>query len=423
MVIGEDRVYKVGKSLKGDVRAAKLWYKHLSAALVEKLGFTRSSIDPCLYFRENLIFAFYVDDGIIVTHSDKETQKFIDELRNCHFDLGVEDDYADYLGVDIIAQPDGTLLLSQTGLINRVLADFGLTDSTSTKVTPAAEILAPHKPSAPFSDSHNYRSVLGKIMYLSSNTRCELSMANHQCARFFIDPRTPHGIALRRIGRYLLGTRDKGMIAKPTKDLTLDCYADADFAGLFSSSDPDDPKSVKSCSGFVITLGKIPVSWCSKLRSETALSTMEAEYISLSQALQALLPLRIVLDEVSIALSLKYDPHSVIHYTIFGENQACLLLAVSDPPRMTPRSKSIAVKYHWFREHLEPGVAGIAPIASADQLADIFTKLYRSQRSFTTYANNYSVGNNVRPSPSRKQGECGNTGIISGRYATALTSH
>lgn len=41
---------------------------------------------------------------------------------------------------------------------------------------------------------------------------------------------------------------------------------------------------------------------------------------------------------------------------------------------MTPRSKSIAVKYHWFREHLEPGVVDIAPIASAEQLADIFTK-------------------------------------------------
>ena len=49
------------------------------------------------------------------------------------------------------------------------------------------------------------------------------------------------------------------MIIKPTKDMTLDCYADADFAGLFSTSDPEDPKSVKSRSGYVITLGHIPV--------------------------------------------------------------------------------------------------------------------------------------------------------------------
>jgi hypothetical protein len=51
------------------------------------------------------------------------------------------------------------------------------------------------------------------------------------------------------------------MIIKPTKDITLDCFVDANFAGFFSTSDPDNPKSVKSRSGYVITLGQIPVSW------------------------------------------------------------------------------------------------------------------------------------------------------------------
>ena len=179
-------------------------------------------------------------------------------------------------------------------------------------------------------------SISRVVMYVSSNTLCKITLLNHQCARFSIDLRTPHGVALKRIGRYLLGTRDKGMIIRPTKDLTLDCYADADFAGLFSTSDPNDSKSVKSRSGFVITLGKIPVSWGSKLQSETALSTMEAEYISLSQSLRVLLPLRVVLNEVSVFLHLKQDPHSSIRSTIFEDNQACLSLATSNPPKMTP---------------------------------------------------------------------------------------
>ena len=259
-VPGADKVYKVSKSLYGDVRAAKLWYKHLSSALVNKMGFTKSTIDSCLYFRDQLVFVFYVDDGIIVSRDDTQAQLFINELRACHFDLGVEEDYAGYLGVDIIPQSDGTLLLSQTGLIERILTDFGLTDSTSSKLTPAAEILGPHKDAAPFNDAYNYRSVIRKIGYLASNTRLEVSLANHQYARFSNDPRTPHGVALKRIGRYLLGTRDKGMIVRPTKYLTLDCYADADFAGLFPTSDPNDPKSVKSRSGFIITLGTIPVA-------------------------------------------------------------------------------------------------------------------------------------------------------------------
>lgn len=374
-VKGQDKVYKVFKSLYGDVRAAKLCYKHLSSALVSSMGFTRSVIDSCLYFRDQIVFAFYVDDGIIVGHDDYSINAFIDELRACDFDHGVEDNFAGYLGIVIIAQEDGSILMLQTGLIERVLVDFGLTeDSTSSKVTPATEILAPHKSSSPLDELFNYCSVFGKVMYLSSNSRCKLSLANHQSSRFSIDPRTPHGVALKRIGRYLFGTRNKGMIIRPTKDLTLDCYADADFAGLFTSSDPHDPKSVKSRSGFVITLGSIPVSWASKLQTKTALSTMEAEFISLSQALRVLLPVCISLDEMSISLSLKNEPHSSIKSTIFEDNQACLSLATSDPPKMTPRSKSIAVKYHWFREHLEPGIVDIVPIASSEQLADIFTK-------------------------------------------------
>ena len=41
---------------------------------------------------------------------------------------------------------------------------------------------------------------------------------------------------------------------------------------------------------------------------------------------------------------------------------------------MTPRSKSIAVKYHWFRERLIPGVIEIKAVGTENQAADIFTK-------------------------------------------------
>ncbi len=114
-------------------------------------------------------------------------------------------------------------------MIDQILADLNFSNSVSIKDTPVADVLGRHKESAPFDEPWNHRSVLGKNMHLSSNTRCELAFANHQCARFLTDPRVPHGIAMKQIGRYLLKTRDKGMIIKPTKDLTLDCYAIANL--------------------------------------------------------------------------------------------------------------------------------------------------------------------------------------------------
>ena len=69
-------------------------------------------------------------------------------------------------------------------------------------------------------------------------------------------------------------------IIKPDTSLKLNCFVDADFAGLWNYEDQQDYSSVKSHTGFVITLGGTPVVWASRLQSEIALHTMEAEYIA-----------------------------------------------------------------------------------------------------------------------------------------------
>jgi hypothetical protein len=99
---------------------------------------------------------------------------------------------------------------------------------------------------------------------------------------------------------------------------------------------------------------------------------MEAEYIALSTAMRAFLPLKHVLNELVKAFELKIDTSSTIS-TVFEDNQPALTLATQDPPRLTPRSKHIAVKYHWFRSHIGPDLQ-LKYISTNDQLADILTK-------------------------------------------------
>lgn len=191
------------------------------------------------------------------------------------------------------------------------------------------------------------RSVIGMCLYLSNTTRLDCAFAVNQCARYTHDPREPHHKALKRLVAYLIKTRDEGMTIQPTSKNTLDCYVDADFAGLYGAEDPDDPISVRSRTGFIIALGDNPVIWSSKLQTEIACSTMMAEYVALSSAMRSLVYLRRVHEEICTTVKLPFDPKSNIS-TVFEDNQACLTLATTDPPRMTPRSKSIAVKYHWF---------------------------------------------------------------------------
>jgi len=72
------------------------------------------------------------------------------------------------------------------------------------------------------------------------------------------------------------------MILKPTTLLNINAYPDADFAGLYGNNDNNDPACVRSHTGFVMTVANCPVIWSSKLQTETALSTMEAETIALA---------------------------------------------------------------------------------------------------------------------------------------------
>ena len=222
-------------------------------------------------------------------------------------------------------------------------------------------------------ESWNYASVIGMLMYLASNSRPDIQFAVHQCARFTHAPKQSHANAVKRVVRYLLGTRSEGMTFKIDQDLALDCFADADFAGLYGYEDDQDPVCVKSRTGYVITLGGCPVVWASKLQVETSLSTLESEYVALSMAMRELVPLRRLLAEIGEKVDSSFNLPTILHSTVFEDNNGAISLAKS--PKMTPRTKHIAVKYHWFREHLgeEKGII-LTRVESANQKADIFTK-------------------------------------------------
>jgi hypothetical protein len=78
---------------------------------------------------------------------------------------------------------------------------------------------------------------------------------------------TQHERVLERIGQYLKGTQDKGLILHPihSTDFMINCYVDANFAGMWGYKDTDDPACVKSRTGFVIFIMDCPVVWTSKL--------------------------------------------------------------------------------------------------------------------------------------------------------------
>ena len=105
------------------------------------------------------------------------------------------------------------------------------------------------------------------MLYLASNTIPDISFAVHQCARFTHNTKLSHETDVKRICRYLQGTKDNGLVFNPSKKLVVDCYADADFAGLWGHEDPQDRIFARSRTGFVVTFANCPLLWVSKLQT------------------------------------------------------------------------------------------------------------------------------------------------------------
>jgi len=69
------------------------------------------------------------------------------------------------------------------------------------------------------------------LKFSQGHTRPDILFALSQCSTYIHHRTNMHNMALKNIGRYLLTTSEKGIILKPTAQLTIDCYVDADFAG------------------------------------------------------------------------------------------------------------------------------------------------------------------------------------------------
>ena len=157
----------------------------------------------------------YTDDSLIAGPDKQEIDQVIKDLQKAKLDITVEGDLQDFLGVNIDRRDDGSIHLTQPHLIDQILTDLRLNDdSVKVKTTPmsSSKLLSRHTESPSFDNSFHYRSIIGKLNYLEKASRPDLAYACHQCARFSSDPKKEHGDAVRWLGRYLKGTRDKGTI-------------------------------------------------------------------------------------------------------------------------------------------------------------------------------------------------------------------
>jgi hypothetical protein len=157
------------------------------------------------------------------------------------------------------------------------------------------------------------------------------------------------------------------------------------FAGGWFVADSENADDVLSRTGFVICYANCPIVWCSKLQTEIALSTAEAEYIAMSHALCETIPIQNLMKEIQCNFSM---PNRMTDFYITCHEDNMSAIAMAESLKFTPRTKHIAIKHHHFcsRVHTSSNLSGdikIKYISTKKQLANIFTKPIDAGSFFT----------------------------------------
>ena len=200
------------------------------------------------------------------------------------------------------------------------------------------------------------REAVGSLLYLSTKTRPDLSFSVNKCSRYVDKPSDHLLINIKRIYRYLNGTRDQGITYKAdAKDDELIAFCDSDFG--------EDYETRKSTTGFLIMYIGGPISWCSRLQRILALSTTEAEYIAASECCRELQQLKNLIEELT---------NKTVKTTLYIDNQSTISFIRNGITNR--RSKHIDLKYRHIITAVKEKQISVKYRPTDEQTADIMTK-------------------------------------------------
>jgi hypothetical protein len=178
-----------------------------------------------------------------------------------------------------------------------------------------------------------YHEVIGSLMYASVATRPDITHAVSALSRFLDNPGSTHWEAIKRVFRYLAGTRTFALTYSRDKQ-DLVGYTDADGAS---------EEHRHAISGYVFLIDRGAVSWYSHKQEIVTLSTVEAEYVAATHVAKEAIWLRRLIFELF--------PLPTTPMTIHCDNQAAVKPAAGLRAHLTVLGKCAvrSVPEHVFR--------------------------------------------------------------------------
>lgn len=299
-----------------------------------------------------MLVQIYVDDIIFGSTNAALAEEF-SSLMSSEFEMSMMGELTFFLGLQIKQMKEG-IFVSQTKYARELVKKFRMEDSKTISTPMAQNANLDSDPSGKTVDITQYRAMIGSLLYLTAS-RPDIMFAVCLCAWYQSCPKESHLASIKRILRYVKGTKNLGLWYGKQSEFDLIGYTDADFAG--------DRIDRKSTSGTCQFLGGSLVSWSSRKQTSVALSTAEAEYVAAGSCCTQILWMIQTLKDYDLEF------HKV---PIMCDNNSAIL--ISKNPVLHSRTKHIEIRHHFIRDHIEKGDVELIHVDTKLQIADIFTK-------------------------------------------------
>ena len=192
-------------------------------------------------------------------------------------------------------------------------------------------------------------------MYAMVCTRPDISHVVSVVSRFMSNPGKIHWEAVKWIMRYLRGSTDVCLVFEGQKNCGVVGYVDSDYAGDLDKS--------RSLTGYIFTVFECTISWKATLQPTVALSTTEAEYMALIEAVKESIWVHGLLDSFGLSQQIPI---------VYCDSQSAIHLAKN--PVYHERTKHIDIRLHFIRECVNDNTVAVQKIATTENPADMMTK-------------------------------------------------
>ena len=367
---------QLNKAMYGTIKAAMLFWKHLSAHLTNEMGFKVNPYDPCVVNKtingKQCTVCFYVDD-LKISHKDPEVvEEVLKGLESKYGKMGtVRGKDHTYVGMRIIYNNDKSVTIDMKQYAKDAIDEFPELINKSGN-TPATEHLFEVDENAQLLDKKEkeiFHRIVAKLLFLCKRARPDISVAIA-----FLTSRTTCSDVddwkkLRRVLQYLYGTQDLTLTFSVSNISVIKWWVDASYAVH---------PNMRSHTGACMSLGRGMIYSKSVKQKLNSKSSTEAEVIAVSDLGSMIFWTKQFLQ--AQGYEIRDGSNNIVHQ----DNISASRLHTNGRLSSGQNTRHINIRYFFMKDRIEKDEVSVIYCPTAEMIADFFTNRFRGRSSFNS---------------------------------------